>query len=220
MTAGGITEISSLAEVKTYLRIPQANTTDDSILSTVFMPAAQKVIERELGHIIAKPISTEHHSGGKCEIFLRQLPVLYVQGVYEGWGYYNWDLDNQPVNTQPALSIWAYSLDIPAEGLVTRRGPGNVLYPFVHGVNNITVDYVVGRTEMPDNAVLAFLELVGHWYRTSQLRTGNQASAAFSPNAVISQDFTRSTGITSINMGVPIEILELLKPDRRRPIIG
>lgn len=214
-----ITELASLAQVKDYLRIPDANTLDDNKLSTVFMPAGVKVIERELGHIISRPVRAERHHGGRCEIWLRELPVLYIQNIEEGWGYFNQELDDQEVNSIPALSIYAYSLDNPEEGQVSRRGPGSVPYPFLHGHNNIRIDYVVGRQEMPDNAVLAFLELVSHWYRVSQLRTGNQVSGVFNPGTVIDQDFTK-TGDTSINMGVPMEILELLKPDRRRPIIG
>jgi hypothetical protein len=184
------------------------------------MSAAQKVVERELGHIVKKTIRAERHSGGGCEIWTRELPILYVVNIEEGWGYYDWELDDQQVNTITALSMWAYSLDIPEEGLITRRSAGNVLVPFVRGRNNIRVDYVVGRTEMPANAVLAFCELVAHWYRTSQLRSSNQASTAFNASQVIDQDFTRATGITSINMGVPMAILELLKPDRRRPIVA
>ena len=216
-----ITSIASLTQIKTYLRMPNpASPSQDDATLQIFMAAAQSVIERELGHITRKVIRREVHSGGKCEIWLRELPVLYCINIEEGWGYYNWELDAQQVNSQTALSIWAYSVDQPQEGLITRRAAGNVLVPFVWGRNNIRVDYVVGRTEMPNNAVLAFCELVAHWYRTTQLRTSNQASAPYSPGQIIDADFTRSTGITSINMGVPEEILELLKPDRRRPLIA
>jgi len=216
-----ITAIATISQIRQYLRMPNPtqSSADDATIQ-IQMAAAQKVIEKELGHIVSKTVSMERHDGGKCEIWLRELPVLYVQNVEEGWGYYDWELDDQEVNSIPALSLWAYSLDIPAEGLVTRRAQGNVLVPFVAGRNNIRIDYVVGREVMPDNAVLAFCELVAHWYRVSQLRAGDQDSAAFNPNAVIDQDFTRSTGDTSVNMGVPVEILEMLKPDRRRPIIG
>jgi hypothetical protein len=218
-----VTEIASLSQVKNYLRMPNpTGTSGDDATITILMNAAQAVVERELGHIVATPISAERHDGGYAEIWLRHLPVLYVQNVEEGWGYYDWQLDDQEVNQQPALSIWAYSLDMPEEGLVTRRGPGNVLYPFVQGRNNIRVDYVAGRNEVPANAIQAFLELTAHWYRVSQLRTSNQASAGFSPN-VLNQDFVASgnvAGLTSINMGIPSEIIELLKPDRRRPIVG
>lgn len=215
-----IAEIASLTQVRQYLRMPNpANPSSDDATLQILMDAAQKAIEREVGHIVKKTIRAERHNGGKCEIWLRELPVLYVENVEEGWGYYNFELDDQQVNSIPALSIWSYSLDNPEEGQVTRRAAGNVAYPFVHGKNNIRVDYVVGRTEMPANAVLAFCELVAHWYRSSQLRAANQVSAGFVPNA-LNQDFTRSTGVTSINLGVPEEIIEPLKSDRRRPIIG
>lgn len=183
------------------------------------MAAAQKVIEKELGHIVSKKIHAERHDGGKCEVWLRELPVLYVENVEEGWGYYDQELDDQQVNSIPALSIWAYSLDMPVEGLLTRRSAGNVMIPFVRGRNNVRVDYVAGRIEMPDNAVLAFCELVAHWYRTSQQRASNQPSTAFNVNQV-NADFTRSTGTSSINLGVPTEIIALLSRDRRRPVIG
>lgn len=215
-----ITQIASLATVKQYLRIPTANTNDDNILSTLFMPAAQEVVETELGHIVAKTITAERHNGGYREIWLRERPVLYVSNVEEGWGYYDWELDDQEVNQIPALSIWSYSLDNPTGGQLTRRSAGSVNIPFVRGVNNIRVDYVAGRTEIPANAALAFCELTAHWYRLTQLRARNQASAAFSPTAIVSQDFTRATGVTSINMGVPVEIIEMLKGERRRPIVG
>lgn len=215
-----ITQIAPLATVKQYLRIPVTNTTDDNILSTLFMPAAQDVIERELGHIVAKTITAERHDGGRREIWLRELPVLYVSNVEEGWGYYDWELDDQQVNQIPALSIWAYSLDNPTEGQITRRSAGSVNIPFVWGRNNIRVDYVAGRTEIPASAVLAFCEITAHWYRETQLRIANAVSAGFSPTAIVSQDFTRATGVTSINMGVPVELIEMLKGKRRRPIIG
>lgn len=215
-----ITEIASLAQVKQYLRVPNAsNPSGDDATIRMLMDAAQKIIERELGHIVSKTIRAERHDGGKFEVWLRELPVLYVSNVQEGWGYYDWNLDDQEVNSIPALSIWAYSLDMPKEGLVTRRGPGNVLYPFVNGRNNIRIDYVVGRTEVPGNARLAFCELVSIWYRQSQLRTQVGGAGEVQFNA-LNQDFTRATGYTSINLGVPETIIEMLKDGRRRPIIG
>lgn len=215
------TSIASLSQVKTYLRMPNpASPSADDATLTMFMNAAQTVIERELGHIVKKTIRAERHSGGGCQIWARELPVLYVINVEEGWGYYDWNLDDQEVNTITALSIWAYSLDNASEGEITRRSAGNVMVPYVWGHNNIRVDYVVGRAEMPANAVLAFCELVAHWYRFTQQRTTNSTGVGFQPSALVNADFTRSTGITSINMGVPTEILEMLKSDRRRPIIG
>lgn len=216
-----ITSIASLTEVKTYLRMPNpASPSPDDMILQMFMNAAQVAIEKEIGFIVKKTIRAERHDGGKCELWVRNLPILYVINVEEGWGFYDWDLDDQQVNTITALSIWSYSLDDAAEGLITRRSAGNVLVPFVSGRNNIRVDYAVGRTEMPANAVLAFCEIVAHWFRTTQQRTANSAGVGYQPSALVDTDFTRATGITSINMGVPMELLEMLKPDRRRPIIS
>lgn len=212
-----ITEIAPLATVKEYLRIPTTNTTDDDVLQSVFMPAATRVIEREIGHIIAKPIRAERHNGGKNQVWLRELPVLYVENVEEGWGYYDWELDDQEVNSIPALSIWAYSLDNKVEGMVTRRSAGSVAIPFVAGINNIRVDYVAGRYEVPENAVLAFCELIGYWYRWSQLRSVNQPSVGGGFGAI---ENSSRMGDDSINIGIPEGVIEMLKPNRRRPIVG
>jgi hypothetical protein len=198
---------------------PSAPSGDDATLQ-ILMNAAQATIERQIGRIVSKRVRAERHDGGKCELWLRELPVLYIENVQEGWGYYDWNLDDQEANSIPALSMWAFSLDNPQEGQLTRRAQGNVAVPFVTGKNNIRVDYVAGRTEMPGNAVLAFLELCAHWYRSSQQRTSNSVGVGFQPNAVINQDFTRSTGVTSINFGVPTEIIALLDDDRRRPIVA
>lgn len=219
-----VTEIASLSDVKTYLRIPNPTLamSDDAILLDM-MDAARRVVERELGHIVSKTISAERHDGGSCQITLRELPVLYVQQVEEGWNYYNWQLSNNTVNTQPSTSIWVYSVDIPQEGVVTRRGPGNVPFPFVRGLNNIRVDYVVGREYVPATAMIAFKELVSYWYRNSQLRAVNQGfttSAAQGAFGTLNTDMVRSTGESGLYTGVPEGILALLRPDRRRPIIG
>jgi hypothetical protein len=198
---------------------PDSPSADDATIG-VLMGAAQRAVERELGCIVARKIRAERHDGGSCEVWTREIPVLYVENVQEGWGYFDVDLDDQEVNSIPALSIWSYSLDNRAEGLVTRRGPGNVLYPFVRGRNNVRVSYVAGREEVPENAVLAFCELVSLWFRQSQLRMqGANGAAEFQVNA-LNQDFTRSQGVTSLNLGVPDSIIEMLKSDRRRPVIG
>lgn len=215
----GVTEIAALEDVKNYLRFPNpSETSPDDVVLQVLMDAATQAIEREVGHIVAKNITAERHNGGCQSIFVRQVPVLYVQNVEEGWGYYNWDLASQTVNTQPPPSIWAYSLDKPDQGLITRRGPGNVIYPFVIGTNNIRIDYVVGRETVPPAAVLAFLELVAFWYRNSQLREANNPSGTFN---AMNADETRTTGMAAINLGVPSQIIEMLNAaGRRRPFIS
>lgn len=220
-----ITEIASLATVKQYLRIPNPTLPNpDDVTLEMMTAAAQVVIERELGHIVAKKITAERHNGGRCEVWCRELPVLFVSNVEEGWGYYDFELDDQQVNQIPALSIWAYSLDNAKEGLITRRSAGNVLFPFVSGVNNIRVDYTVGRETIPANAVLVFCELVSFWYRNSQLRAANSSGTlgegAQTAFGAVNVDYARGTNESSMNQGIPEGLLELLKPNRRRPIVG
>lgn len=213
-----VTEIASLDTVKAYLRIPTGNTIDDAQLQTVFMPAAQAAIEREVGPVVARNVS-ERHDGGRVTLHLRVVPVLYIVNVQESWGFWNWELDDQEVAQIPAPSIWAYSLDHAAQGEISRRMVGSTTRPFFPGLNNILVDYVAGRETVPQAVNLAFLELVAHWYRASQLRTANQASAGFNVEA-LDDNFSRTSGLEASNFGVPMEIIEMLKADKRRPFIA
>ena len=215
-----VTEIADLATVKLFLRIPNSMqpNQDDAVLQ-ILTAAAQRAVERETGRIVAFTVTAERHDGGRCELYCRELPVLYIRNIEEGWGYYNYELDDQLVNALPALSMWAFSLDNAAEGIVSRRAPGNVQVPFVRGRNNIRVDYVAGRREVPADVKLAFLELVSIWYRETQQRPGQASSGSAVFNA-LDTDFTRTTAISSMNLGVPDEILEMLKGDRRRPLFS
>lgn len=211
-----VTSIAELSDLQTYLQIPSGDSTNDAVLAYL-MDAAQQVIEREIGWVIPRSF-TEVHNGGGREIWLRETPVLYVTSIEEGWGYWNWELNDQQVNSIPTLSLWAYSLDKPRDGLVTRRSVGNVNIPFINGRNNIRVSYVSGRHEVPAAAKLAYMELVGFWFRNSQLRAVNQAPTSF---GTINDDFSRTAGLSSINLGVPTSIIEMLKgAGRRRPVIG
>lgn len=215
-----ITEIASLDQVKSYLRIPSTNTTDDTVLETIFLPAAQQVIEREIGPVVRREVRGERHSGGSYLIQLRVRPVLFVENVQEGWGYFNYDLDDQTVNSPPDIqSIWAYSLDRPRTGIVTRRGPANVNLAFMWGVNNVRVDYVAGRETVPPSATIAFLELIRFWYQTSQLRSANQPTTGFNANGLNLQT-VRTDGSAAVAFGEPPEIIEMLKAEKLEPIIA
>jgi hypothetical protein len=215
-----ITEIAALPRVKRHLRLPNpdAPSAEDSTIQFL-MDAATRAIEVEVGHVVKKKVTGELHDGGHLEVWLRQKPVLDVVSVQEGWGYLDQELDFQQVNTVPALSIYAYSLDDPASGLITRRAGGNVNTPFIPGRNNIRVSYHAGREQLPANAALAFCELVGVWYRQGQQRTAQAGQTGMIFNQ-LNQDFTKSAGVTSINLGVPDAIIQMLKPDRRDPIIA
>lgn len=212
--------IVTLAELKAHLRYPNATqpSSDDDALEG-FILAATEIIETEVGKVVQREV-TEYHDGGSIAIYLRQKPVLKVVQVIENWGYFNWDLADQPSTTIPATNLFAYSLDNPAEGRVTRRSVGNIAIPFMAMGSmfpaNIKVEYTAGRYQVPWSVRLATLELCAHWWQHSQQRQYS-AGASLSGNF---DSFVPDQGTTAFNAGVPYRVLELLKPHRHSPIIG
>lgn len=213
-------DVVTLADVRTHLRYPATSTADDVALQG-FIAAADDVIKAECGDVVPTTYD-EYYNGGDYVIYLRHRPVLEVVNVEEGWGYYNWELDYQQVNTVPAGAMFAYSIDSHQVGAVSRRSAGNVQIPFVPGQKNIRIQYVAGRNPIPGAIRLAALELIAHWWQSSQLRTTASSAGFTAYDATEGQQFTRDndSGLVNINVGVPFRVLELLKPHRRPPIIG
>lgn len=211
------TSIVALADVRAHLRFSDAYTQDDDMLTNIFMPAADRVIQRECAEVIPT-MRDEYYDGGDFSIWLRNIPVLSVELVEEGWGPVNYDLAQQNVNSVPAPSSFAYSIDDADEGMITRRSVANAPLPFIPGESNIHVVYTSGRTPIPGNIVLAELELINHWYQNAMQRY----SGATSTYDAVAADYARSgdNAQEMVSFGVPERILELLKPDRRTPIIG
>ena len=209
--------IVTLNDTKLHLRIPLNDITNDYALMG-FIAAADDCLEAECGEILPKH-HDQRYDGGKYMIYLRNRPVLSVENVEEGWGWWNYELDYQEVNTVPASSMFAYSIDAPEAGGISRRSAGNVSIPFLPGRKNIRVMYTSGRSTIPASVRLAELELIAHWWQNSQLRAmaNNQVYTNYDQ---MNEDWTRATGVTSMNMGVPYRILELLKRYRHLPIIG
>ena len=116
--------------------------------------------------------------------------------------------------------IYAYSLDDPESGEITRRYGGNVPAPFMAGEGNIHVTYTAGRESTPASIYLAALELISHWYQNTMQRAGAGGNAA--GYDAVNVDFPHSGAdiMTTINQGVPYRILEMIKKYRRTPIIG
>ncbi len=212
-----ITDVVTLQDVKAHLRINMADTTDDMALMG-FIAAVDDVISTECDDVLPHHYE-EYHDGGGYWVYLRHRPVLSIENVEEGWGWLNYELDYQQVNTVPAGDMYAYSLDAPEIGGITRRSAGNVQIPFVHGTKNIHVWYTAGRQTIPASIRLAALEMIAHWYQNGQLRS-MAGSTSYSSYDEMNTDWTRATGVTSINSGLPFRVLELLKRYRRIPIIG
>lgn len=217
--------IVTLADVKTHLRYPNPSQPHpDDVSLQKFIAAADEVLEYECDDVIPK-VRTETYDGGDRQIFLRHLPVLSVQNVEESWGYINYQLDYQPSDSPGPFSMFAYSVDNLQVGQITRRTAGNVVIPFHPGEENIVVSYTTGRNPVPGTIILGELELIAHWWRNSQQRSG--ASGAGAPgamafDAVVGANYSRDTetGIQNINIGVPDRILELLKAHRHMPFFA
>jgi hypothetical protein len=211
--------IVTLDQVREHLRYPAADTIDDNAL-LLHIAAADEVMRKECGDNVPTQY-IESYDGGDTSIYLYHTPVLSVENVEEGWGWINYELDYIQVNTPPGLiSMFAYSLDIPGGGKISRRTAGNINIPFMRGERNIKVVYTAGRSPVPPVIVLAELELIAHWWQNSQQRAaaGITATSFDSTN----QDFPRSGAalFTPINQGVPYRILEMIKVYRAMPIIG
>jgi hypothetical protein len=217
--------IVTLTDVKTHLRYPKPTQPhpDDAAL-VKFIAAADEVIEFECDDVIPKTFS-ERYDGGDTSIFLWNLPVLSVQTVEESWGYVGYQLDFVDPGTAGGTSMFAYSLDLPEVGQITRRSAANIVIPFQPGSQNIFVQYTTGRAATAGDIVLAELELIAHWWQNSQLRSGSTGAGA--PNeaaydATTGANYSRDTesGTQNINIGVPDRILELIKGKRHLPFIA
>lgn len=214
--------IVTLSDVRAHLRMASTYTSDDTMLTNIFIPAADKVIQRECGDLLSD-MRDEYYDGGDETIWLRHIPIVSVELVEEGWGFTNYDLayiqaNSITDNAEQINPMFAYSIDDAGEGLITRRMGGNVVVPFVSGEGNIHVVYTSGVAIVPANIVLAELELINHWYQGAMQRYAGSSSAY----DAVAQDYARSGANPQemISFGVPERILELIKPDRRTPIIG
>ncbi len=209
-------QIVSLADVRQHLRYPPNDTQDDQVFMNTYIPAATNVITQECDVVVPTEYD-EYYDGGEPSIWVWHRPILEVQEVQEGWGYTNYDLDYVEVNSPNATSMFAYSIDDYGIGQISRRSGGNVNVRFRPGSSNIRIVYVAGREEVPGALKLAALELINHWWQGSQQRAAQYQSSGFDE---VNTDFTRSQGVTGINAGLPVRVLELIKPYRRMPFIG
>lgn len=210
-------QLVSLSEVRAHLRYPTTNTSDDVAIQG-FINAASDVINAECGIVVPQRFD-EYYDGGDYQIWLRNTPVITIELIEEGWGFINQILSYVQVNSPLSTNLFAYSIDEPAAGLVTRRSGGNVSTRFIAGQANVHITYTAGRDVIPGAIRLAALELIAHWWQGSQQRSMGTAGGAGTYDAT-NVDYSRALNATPLNQGVPYRILELLKPFRRLPIIG
>jgi delta 1-pyrroline-5-carboxylate dehydrogenase len=73
--------------------------------------------------------------------------------------------------------MFAYSIDSPESGGISRRSAGNVVIPFVAGLKNIKINYTAGLAAVPWSVRLAALEIIAHWWQNSQMRAMANSTA-------------------------------------------
>ena len=219
-----MSSIVTLADVKRHLRYPNPSAphADDAALLD-FIEAADPVIRYECDDILPEAY-TEQHDGGDFRIYLFNRPLLSVQGIQESWGWISYDLDYQQAGVAPgSTSMFGYSIDNAEVSEVSRRTMASVLIPFVPGSNNITVQYTAGIQPIPGNIILATKELIAHWWRNSQQRSGSSGAGAPNEAAFDSVEgaaYSRDPGTQNINIGVPFRIIQLIKGNRRMPFMA
>lgn len=196
--------IVSLREAKEYLNKNALQVQDDEELRD-FIDMTTVVLETIKGPIVPRTV-TEYQAGGKHYVFLRRRPVLSITSVQEVWG----PDDVRTLTAEPDLSVGAttdqYVADLP-RGRLRRRDSG---FPacFPYGVANVKIVYRVGQSPIQPNVRQAGLNLLAHFWRSTQLVTGRSRPRS---------EFNDETLVASY--GVPESVRKLLG-DKRAPRLG
>jgi hypothetical protein len=207
----------TLEQVREFLKFNDTYTDDDTLISTVLIPAANDVVRRYCGDIIPKTFD-EYYDGGDYSIWTRHTPILSVTLCEEGWGFVDYSLTEIQVNSSSMPTLFAFSIDLPLSGKISRRSGGNVSIPFIRGVGNVHVIYQTGFEDIPGSVTLAALELIQIWFRAML-----QDQAAADPYAVVEGEYQLERGQgggTLRYFGVPDYIIAMLQANARDPIIG
>jgi len=157
----------TLAEVKSYLRIPTAETTEDAYITTLLKVAtdfAEKFCQRKFD----EAIHTEYYDGdGKSGIILlKQFPVVSITSVHD---------DTARIFDSVTL-VSSSDYAVLAEGILERIDS----LCFSKGIQNIKVVYKAGwkagsTYEPPEDLKQAMIEIVAQkFYLSDKQRQGIQ----------------------------------------------
>lgn len=153
-----------LDDAKTHLNIAASDTSQDAELLG-FIDAATAYVLNLTGPINATSY-TEVHSGNGPTIALRNLPVIAVQSVVEYIGPTAYTLTQSELGA--TTGAYAFSLDNPQAGLLTRRYNGGIVGSFAGGYLNIVVTYTAGRGYLPGDVRMAVLQDLAGLFQPSQ----------------------------------------------------
>lgn len=174
------------------------NIIDEDLRSTI--AAARAPMEDLVGPIIPRVILGETQDGGSTKIILNYAPVLQVTSVKESAGNYVRSLTAQPLDGA-SFDAYGYTL-VGNTGTITRRTSGAPAR-FVHGTDNVLVDYVAGRAIMGANLQQATQRLVRWLWQSG--RQGQRPSGT-KPETVVQ---------TPSGYDVPLAVKRLCADDLR-----
>lgn len=212
-----MTDVVTLDQVRAHLQFPDSYTDADDELSTLYIPAATEALRALCGDVIPT-VYEEYQDGGDYSIWTRHTPILSVQLVEEGWGFTDYTLTEVQVNSASMPTMFAFSIDMPNSGKISRRSGGNVNIPFIRGVGNVHLIYETGLACIPADIQLAAVQLIAFWWRAFE-----QDQAANDPYATLGGEyaFGRSGATTTTrNFGAPAWLILMLSNYRKDPIIG
>ena len=179
--------IVSLADVKTHLG--KTSSTDNEELRG-FMEAATRVVEDDplvgVGPVVVRSF-TERHVSGRC-LVLHRSPVVSLTSVVP-W-----------LTSGTTYAVGDLVVD-PTTGIVERKNGG----AFTGGPFAVT--YRAGRVVVPSNVRLAALDMIRHWWESSQRGSVGRPGLVADPNVI-----TLPSGYV-----IPASAAQLLAADRRAP---
>ena len=151
--------ICTLADVKTYLRTPSGDTSNDAELTNLLYVATDMIEAYCNRPIVPKAVPTESHDGwGGDTIMLWYRPVASIQSVTEYWSTGGAHVLSE---VSPAAPGDGYQLE-KRTGRLIRSFDGVWPKPWFPGSRNVVVDYTAGYSTMPPTIWQAARELVAH----------------------------------------------------------
>lgn len=189
-----------LTEVKAELNYRSIDVADDDEL-VGFILAATEAIEELCGPVLPRPVvDTIVAPAGVTgtylspTLLLQQYPVLSVESVVTG-----------SATSSTTLDPSTYVVD--GSGRLVRTGAGS------WGQRTV-INYTAGRRATPATVRLACLELIAHWWQSSQQsRPAGGSSIVGTYDDVDTQPATPDTGI-------PFRVLIMLRAYRRAPSVA
>jgi hypothetical protein len=139
-------DILTLAEAKGVLRFNSVDTEEDDVVAR-YVTAVTRLLDQRVGPTVARSVTSELHSGGRCYIRLRQRPVRSITTLVEYTATTPSTLTAASVTSQPNFGYLAdpYAPDATLfSGKVWRRS-GNSNTTFAWGQLNVAATYSAGR---------------------------------------------------------------------------